>query len=38
VLDEYVATDDDRRGLPGRRAHGGVFVLHLLSEPPEPTD
>ena len=36
VLDEYIATDDDRRGLPGRRVHGGVFALHLLAEPPEP--
>jgi DNA-binding transcriptional ArsR family regulator len=30
ILDEYVATDDERRGRPGRRIHGGVFILHRL--------
>lgn len=37
ILDEYVATDDERRGHPARRAHGGVFVLHRLVEPPNDT-
>jgi DNA-binding transcriptional ArsR family regulator len=37
ILDEYVATDDERRGLPGRRAYGGVVVLHRLAEPPDGT-
>ena len=34
ILDEYVATDDERRGHPSRRALGGVFVLHRLADPP----
>lgn len=29
ILDEYVATDDQRRDQP---AHGGIFVLHRLAE------
>jgi DNA-binding transcriptional ArsR family regulator len=37
ILDEYVATDDERRGQPGRRAQGGVFVLHRLAEAPNDT-
>lgn len=29
ILDEYVATDDTRRGEP---VHGGIFVLHRLAD------
>jgi DNA-binding transcriptional ArsR family regulator len=29
VLDEYIATDDERRDRP---AHGGIFLLHRLVE------
>jgi DNA-binding transcriptional ArsR family regulator len=31
VLDEYVATDDQRRGRP---VHGGMFILHRLADQP----
>ena len=33
VLDEYVATDDERRGRP---VHGGMFILHRLASQPDP--
>ena len=32
VLDEYVATDDERRGRP---VHGGMFLLHRLANQPD---
>ena len=33
VLDEYVATDDQRRDRP---VHGGMFILHRLAGQPDP--
>jgi DNA-binding transcriptional ArsR family regulator len=32
VLDEYIATEDERRGDPDRPAHGGIFLMHRLAE------
>jgi DNA-binding transcriptional ArsR family regulator len=31
ILDEYIATDGERRGDPERPAHGGIFLLHRLA-------
>jgi DNA-binding transcriptional ArsR family regulator len=41
VLDDYVATDEERRRAPNRtqrRLHGGLFVVHRLAGQPPPAD